>query len=192
MGYMQKRVRSILARQATHLLHYIAMFGLQIYAVGTENDAPIANDVYYLQGKRLVAGAAKSPEWPYQLSPDERKLGVGGLGKKYVAPLYKQIGHPDDAGWPNAAARDLDAITINQYLRGKGASDAVIKLLGLTFLGEDFNSVSALADVNWSKSRFWKEQGLSGTAYTDLPMHSVFARTCGPTRAIEDSEELPH
>ena len=39
--------------------------------------------------------------------------------------------------------------TINDFLRKQGASDAVIAVLRMTFLGEDFDHVSALQDMVW-------------------------------------------
>ena len=66
-----------------------------------------------------------------------------------MAAAAGQIKDPLTPGWPDSAARQLDAVTVNQFLRQDGASDAVISLLRMSFLGEDFDYVSALQDMMW-------------------------------------------
>ena len=95
-----------------------------------------ANDVFYLQGKRYVVRPGTSPDWPYQLSKEERNLGPEGLLNQYMAAAAGQIKDPLTPDRPDSAARQLDAVTINQFLRQAGASDAVISLLRMSFLGK--------------------------------------------------------
>jgi monoamine oxidase len=106
-------------------------------------------DVYCLNNKRFVIPSGSEPDWPYPLSAEERKLGLHGLWEKYVGGVAQRIGSPATAAWPNAAAGELDGVTINDFLRKQGASDAVIAVLRMTFLGEDFDHVSALQDMVW-------------------------------------------
>jgi monoamine oxidase len=96
-----------------------------------------------------VVRAGTSPDWPYQLSKEERDLGPEGLLDKYMAAAAGQIRDPLTPGWPDSAARQLDAVTVNELLRKHGASEGVISLLRMTFLGEDFDYVSALQDMTW-------------------------------------------
>jgi monoamine oxidase len=133
----------------TLLQHYIRLFNLPVEESGAAEKNIGANDVFYLQGKRYVVRAGTSPNWPYQLSKEERNLGPEGLLKKYMAAAAGQIKDPLTPDWPDSAARQLDAVTVNQFLRQNGASDAVISLLRMSFLGEDFDYVSALQDMMW-------------------------------------------
>ena len=133
----------------TLLQHYIRLFNLPVEESGAAEKNIGANDVFYLQGKRYVVRAGTSPDWPYQLSKEERNLGPEGLLKKYMAAAAGQIKDPLTPDWPDSAARQLDAVTVNQFLRQDGASDAVISLLRMSFLGEDFDYVSALQDMMW-------------------------------------------
>ena len=135
----------------TLLQHYIRMFNLPIEEGGAAEKNVSANDVFYLQGKRFVVPAGTPPDWPYQLSTEERRLGLQGLWDKYVVAAAGQIKDPLAPDWPDSSARALDAVTLNQFLRKHGASDAVIALLRVSFLGEDFDDVSALQDMLWQK-----------------------------------------
>jgi monoamine oxidase len=133
----------------TLLQHYIRLFNLPIEETGAGDKRIDANDVFYLQGKRYVVRAGTSPDWPYQVSKDERKLGPEGLWNKYIAAASGQIRDPLALGWPDSAARELDAFTVNEFLRKQGASEGAISLLQMTPLGEDFDYVSALQDIMW-------------------------------------------
>lgn len=131
----------------TSLLHYIQLFNLATQPLAPGTSAAL-EDVFYVEGRLTKASA---PDWPYTLSAEERRLGIEGLWKKYFSPLNEKIGAPGGRGWPGPTARELDGVTVNEYLRSRGASDGVIALLGLTFLGEGFDSESMLADLSWQR-----------------------------------------
>jgi monoamine oxidase len=133
----------------TLLQHYIRLFNLPVEETDAAEKRIDANDVFYLRGKRYVVAAGTSPDWPYQLSKEERKLGPEGLWNRYMAVASGQIRDPLTPDWPDAAARKLDAGTVNEFLRKQGASEGVISLLQMASLGEDFSYVSALQDVMW-------------------------------------------
>jgi monoamine oxidase len=133
----------------TLLQHYIRLFNLPVEETNSAEKNINANDVFYLQDKRYVVRAGTSPDWPYQLSKEERKLGPEGLLNKYMAAAGGQISDPLAPDWPDPTARELDACTVNELLRKHGASEGVISLLRMTFLGEDFDYVSALQDSIW-------------------------------------------
>jgi len=72
----------------THLLHYIRLFDLPI----AEPPHTDRNTVVYARGRRYLM--PPEPEWPFSLSPDERKLGMHQLWQKYALSAADQIG-----GW---------------------------------------------------------------------------------------------
>lgn len=133
------------------LQNYISLFGLQVDVAGAGEKSVSANDVFYLQERRYVVERGADPEWPYSLTPEERKLGVTGLWEKYLAVPMGQIKDPFSPDWPDANARNIDRFTINEFLRKQGSSEAVVSLLRMSFLGEDFEYVSALQDVIWQQ-----------------------------------------
>ncbi len=61
------------------LQRYIRLFNLPVQEGGAAERTVTANDVFYLQGKRYVVKAGTTPEWPYELTAEERKLGIQGL-----------------------------------------------------------------------------------------------------------------
>ena len=155
----------------TNLLHYIRLFNLPIQPLATDT----LQDVYFVQGRLLKAAA---PEWPYPLSPEERRLGIDGLWKKYFAPLNEKMGAPRDRGWPSTTARELDGVTVNEYLRSRGASQGVIALFALTFFGEGFDSESMLADLSWQQF-FDRDVGLMTVRGGNDQLPKAFASALG-------------
>lgn len=133
----------------TLLHHYIELFSLPVEEGGAPEKSAAANDLFYLRGKRFVAAPGTPPDWPYVLSAEERGLGMQGLWEKYIGGDGDSIKNPSSGGWPDAAARELDSVTVNQLLKKRGASDEVISLFRMSFLGEDFEYVSALQDIIW-------------------------------------------
>ncbi|MCU1317703.1 MAG: hypothetical protein JWN63_3025 [Candidatus Acidoferrum typicum] len=163
----------------TTLNRYIRMFDLPLEQMGAAEKNVAANDVFYLQGKRYVVPPGTSPDWPYGLSPEDRKLGPQGLWEKYVGSRVGNIQEPLSPGWPDRAATSLDALTVNEIARKNGATDAVLSMLRLTFLGEDFDYVSALEDIVWQRFFDSGEIGSKLRGGNDkLPM--AFAQKLGP------------
>jgi monoamine oxidase len=121
----------------TLLHHYIRLFNLPVEESGAAEKNVGANDVFYLQGKRYVVRAGTSPDWPYQLSKEERDLGPEGLLNTYMAAAAGQIRDPLTPGWPDSAARRLDAVTVNELLRKHGASAGLIVALSGEWATED-------------------------------------------------------
>jgi len=77
------------------LQRYIRLFNLPVQEGGAAERTVTANDVFYLQGKRYVVKAGTTPEWPYELTAEERKLGIQGFvgevcnccGRKTAGPV---------------------------------------------------------------------------------------------------------
>lgn len=124
-----------------HLLHYIRLFNLPI----AEPPHTDTKTVVYARGRRYLT--PPEPEWPFSLSPDERKLGMHQLWQNYVLSAADQIGDPLDASWPDSRALALDSGTLNDVLRKRGLSEASIELFRLRLDGPDYNHVSAIQSI---------------------------------------------
>ena len=122
----------------THLLHYIRLFNLPI----AEPPHTDTKTIVYARGRRYLT--PPEPEWPFSLSPDERKLGMHQLWQKYVLSAADQIGDPLDASWPDSRALALDSGTLNDIVRKRGVSEAAIELFRLRLDGTDYSHLSAL------------------------------------------------
>jgi monoamine oxidase len=139
------------------VLHYLREFDLPLL---DERSAP--KQIFYACGRRYVVSAAREPDWPYQLTPEERRLGKAGLWKKYVSPAVLKIGDSTRANWPDASALLYDKTTLNDLLLSNGVSIEALKLFHMTLEGDDFDHVSALQSlsVNASEARSASWRGI--------------------------------
>lgn len=123
-----------------YIRRYIDAFKLPV-----EQGRPsAATTVFHLRGKRFEAGPEKRPEWPYELTEEERKLGFYGMLFKYFAPGI-QVGDPTAPEAKLDAIRQYDRITVAEFLKQQGASSEAIALLsaGVPF-GYGWSTGSAL------------------------------------------------
>jgi monoamine oxidase len=120
------------------LLHYIRLFDLPI----AEPPHTDRKTVVYARGRRYLM--PPEPEWPFSLSPDERKLGMHQLWQKYALSAADQIGDPLDESWPDSRALALDSGTLNDIVRKRGVSEAAIELFRLRLDGTDYSHLSTL------------------------------------------------
>jgi monoamine oxidase len=87
-------------------------------------------------------------EWPFDLTPDEAKLGLSGMWEKYVSTGLDGLGDVTAPGWPSDPRLEaLDWMSAAEFLRSRGASAGAVALLGvgyLDFIGDGIDSYSAL------------------------------------------------
>jgi monoamine oxidase len=116
--------------------HYAREFGLQL----VPNTVPGARMFYFVRGQRIAPGDAAV--WPFDLTADERKLGLAGLFQAHVDAAIQQA--LDDRFWdqPVRALTAWDAFTPGAWLRSRGVSPAAIELMTLGF-GADFGSAAS-------------------------------------------------
>jgi monoamine oxidase len=117
----------------THTLvrRYCRLLELPVRRVTTRG----AGEVYHVGGRRIVPADPKGV-WPMALTPEERRLGLSGMWKKYVESAFDTL------------KDDYDKMTTAQFLRTRGASAGAVTLLGLGYLelaGDGVGSYSALA-----------------------------------------------
>src|SRR5262249_11814358 len=85
------------------------------------------------------------PDLPFNLSPQEKKLGRVGLFKKYAAPVYSEIGDITDPNWPPASLWKYDQMSYTDFLRSRGASsEAMARMSVFGMWGDGLDTVSAL------------------------------------------------
>ena len=103
--------------------------------------------LYHLNGERLAAGGGQPTEWPYDLSDEERGLGPMGLMKRYLfGPLPTQIAEPGT--WSEPPLSGLDEMSLADYLREQGASEAAVELIADTqFFGARIERTSTLSSA---------------------------------------------
>jgi len=105
--------------------------------------------IYYMRGKRIVIKPDVPVDWPLELRADEKGKSRRELWERYVVPVTKELGDPEDANWPTASLRKYDNMSFAEFLKFRGASQNAITILSLGLtdtLGEGAQTVSAL---NW-------------------------------------------
>jgi monoamine oxidase len=113
-------------------LRYLRRFGLPLAPALP----PFEARLFYVRGRRVVSNWGTEIEWPFGLTPEDRKLGRSGMWDKYVAEAPATLS-------PEA----LDRMSAAELLRSRGASPEAIALLRvgtLDMMGEGIESYSAL------------------------------------------------
>jgi monoamine oxidase len=128
----------------TLLRQYLELFGL---AVSAAAGSPASARVFYVNGKRYLLAPGQEPDWPYALSPQERRLGMQGVWEKYTRAATQALPQPFSAQTLNRAARGFDEKSFADFARAQGASDAAILLLRRRLRGTDLERVSALQEL---------------------------------------------
>lgn len=105
-------------------LRYIREFELELAPYSAPANKRTA---YYLRGKRLAPAPGEAVDWPLDLTPEERKLGMQGLSAKLLDAVVKSLPQKNDPRVP-PAIRSLDEVTVGQYLASKGLSPAAAEL----------------------------------------------------------------
>ncbi len=123
-----------------HMVRYVKTFGLPSAQLGPRGGAP----VFHLRGKRFTVKPGEKPDWPYDLAPDEKGLGIVPLLVKYFS-LTDKLGDPTDPAWRPEVFKDWDRVTLAQWLSAQGASRDAIELLSASlWWGHGWDEVSAL------------------------------------------------
>ena len=121
---------------------YVAEFGLEKEPSGRGGAG-----LYHLGGQTIQPGD-QEPEWPVELTAEERRLGLAGMRAKYLAPAIEELRSLSTSnGWSDEAIERFDGVSFGQLLRSRGASPAAAELLrlsGLDYVGEGADEYSAL------------------------------------------------
>jgi monoamine oxidase len=138
-------------------LRYVKLFNLPLKPFFPQGLAR----VYYLAGTRFTVPEGEDAEWPLDLTPAERKLGLNGMRNEYVTSMLDEIGDPTAPGWPPEAVKKYDRISFGAFLRQRGASPAAVALLSLgawNQWGEGVDTVSALLVLRGAALRQYARQ----------------------------------
>jgi monoamine oxidase len=113
------------------------------------------NDVIHLRGHNYSIGHGPEPNWPLNLSPEERSLGRRGLAERYLSePLKLAKGSEASPNVPTSILAQ-DGLKLHEYLAVRGLSPDAIELLTL---GAD-KTISAalllLVELNEQISRLY-------------------------------------
>jgi monoamine oxidase len=107
-----------------------------------------ATQLFYVRGRRIVANADASIEWPFALTSEERRLGRPGMWQEYVTAGVDGLGSVKTSSWSSDPRLEaLDRMSGADFLRSRGASAEAVALLRvgqLDLIGDGIDSYSAL------------------------------------------------
>jgi monoamine oxidase len=142
-------------------LKYAELFGLMLDPF-LPPDVPT---VYHVRGQRIKVVPGREVDWPYKLTPEERKLGLSGLRQKYVRSMLGELGDAADPGWPPPdALLKYDQMNRSDFWRSRGASSEAVALLSLGGIDDRAETWSALfmlrnQVLNQKLTRYFKIRG---------------------------------
>jgi len=116
--------------------HYANVLDLKLLA----NAVTGMRSFYHVRGRRIIPGA--STVWPFDLTNEERQLGLSGLARKYIEAATQQALAAGFAQQPVRAMEAWDAHKPGAWLRSLGASQGAAELLTLGF-GMNFGSAAS-------------------------------------------------
>jgi monoamine oxidase len=121
-------------------LKYTNLFGLTLDPFQPEG----LPATYFVRGQRLSVRPGEEVPWPYQLTLEERTLGLSGMRQKYIGSLMNQIGDVTDPRWPPAELVAKYDINRSDLWRSQGASEAAVDLMALGGIDDRVEPWSAL------------------------------------------------
>jgi len=127
-------------------MKYVKLFNVPLIEV--ETGAQPA--VYLARGKRFLVGEGKELGLPFELTAEERKLGIDGMMKKYVDPILEEITDATNPNFLPDSLKKYDNLTMTEFLRSRGASAGAIELFRMGYLeinGDGIDSYSALSGL---------------------------------------------
>ena len=132
-----------LAGSYDHANRYIDELGLE----RADWAMPPLKPLYHLRGERIVLDPDQPPMWPFELSAEERRLGPQGIVERFILEHLPE-GFDDETRWQDPAMLALDQMTMAEFMRHNGASQAAVELIGGTqWFGAFIDSGSMMASA---------------------------------------------
>jgi monoamine oxidase len=122
-------------------LKYAELFGLTLVPFQPSD----LSTIYYVRNQRLKALPGENVEWPYELTPEERSLGLNGIRQKYIWSMLNEIGDVTDPNWPSPEIlKKYDQMNRSDFWRSRGASEEAVALLSLGGINDRIENWSTL------------------------------------------------
>jgi monoamine oxidase len=122
-------------------LKYAELFGLTLDPF-EPSDVP---SVYHVRGQRIRVTPGQKVEWPYDLTAEERALGLNGMRQKYIWSALSELGDVTDPHWPSPETlKKYDQMNRSDFWRSRGASSEAVALLSVGNIDDRMETWSAL------------------------------------------------
>jgi monoamine oxidase len=142
-------------------VEYAERFGLTLDPF----EPPDLPSVYHVRGKRIQVIPGQKVDWPYELTAEERALGVSGMRQKYIWSMLGEVGDVTDPSWPPPAMLEkYDRMNRSDLWRNRGASADAIALMSLGGIDDRVETWSALymlryQALNRKLNKYYKIRG---------------------------------
>jgi monoamine oxidase len=122
----------------------LTMAQLKGFGLSVCKEPVFEKQVVYFGGERHLI----PPVPTFGSSEEERRLGFEGTWNKYVVSEALRHGDPYAPDWTDEAARQVDRVTLNGYLRSRGVSLDGVARFATRIDGADYDHVSALESMH--------------------------------------------
>ena len=130
---------------------YAKEMGLKLLPM-TELFNPDNRHVVYLKNQRFEVGAKDQPQYPFDLSEEEKGLDIRPLQSKYFySQLPKDLESLNEPGFPQDQWLYLDDISLKQFMKDNGASDAALELMYYRYFGAYANDLRPCFSITTGK-----------------------------------------
>jgi monoamine oxidase len=142
-------------------LKYVKLFGLELDSFEPRN----LRSVYHVQGKRIEVTPGKKIEWPYNLTAEDRALGLNGIRQKLIGSILSELGDVMDPKWPSLELlTKYDNMNRSDFWLSRGASSEAIALLSLGGIDDRLETWSTLfmlrnQALNRERKEYYKIKG---------------------------------
>ena len=142
-------------------LKYAELFGLTLDPF-EPRDVP---SVYHVRGQRIRVTPGQKVEWPYDLTSEERALGLTGMRQKYIWSALPELGDVTDPRWPSPETLEkYDQMNRSDFWRSRGASSEAVALMSLGGIDDRIETWSTLfmlrnQALNRKLTQYYKVKG---------------------------------
>lgn len=129
-----------------YLMKYVELTGLMDELVPIRPEQ--LGGFLYIKGQRLLDfedgtgpklwsqdGQIVDTVWPGALTEQEQKMGLEEMFDTYLTGMEGGIGDVFSADWPEEHLKPIDELTLVDFLRSQGASEAAANLVRLAYFG---------------------------------------------------------
>jgi len=142
-------------------LKYVELFGLKLDPFQPA-DLP---SVYHVRARRIQVTPGQKVDWPYDLTTEERALGLRGMRQKYIWSMLGELGDVTDPSWPpTEILKKYDQMNRSEFWRSRGASSEAVELLSLGGIDDRIETWSTLfmlrnQALNQKLNQYYKIRG---------------------------------
>ena len=131
-----------IATDHPYLMKYVDLAGVELDPIHARE----LSNFYYFRGQRILT-ESEPITWPFDLTAEERELGLDGMKTRYMGRIGDTLGDITDPDWPPPELEPYDHLTMQELLKQEGASDEARELLRLAYharWGDGGRTTSAL------------------------------------------------